>query len=104
MIHVTFNSCHFSRHATRIKRTLYSLSSQHQKDADLQSYEVIAVDNSSTKPLTREFVESFGPQFRLIRHETQSVSPVDAVNLGVASARGKFVAIIVDGARMATRD
>ena len=84
------------------KRTLYSLSPEHQSVSDPQSYEVIAVDNSSTKPLTREFVEGFGTQFRLIRHETQSVSPVDAVNLGVASARGKFVAIIVDGARMAT--
>ncbi len=83
-------------------RTLYSLSPAHQRDIDPESYEVIAVDNSSDVPLTREFVEGFGPQFRLIRHETQSVSPVEAVNRGVNAARGDAVAIIVDGARMAT--
>lgn len=82
--------------------TLFSLGTGYQRDIDPEAYEVIAVDNNSADPLTAEFVESFGPQFRLIRHETQSVSPVDAVNLGVAQARGDFVAIIVDGARMAS--
>lgn len=84
------------------ERTLFSLCTEYQRDVDSEAYEVIAVDNSSAEPLTAEFVESYGPQFRLIRHETQSVSPVDAVNLGVAHARGDFVGIIVDGARMAT--
>ncbi len=83
-------------------RTLYSLSPAHQRDVDPGSYEVIAVDNASATPLGRDFVGGFGPQFRLIRHETTSVSPVDAVNRGVAAARGDAVAIIVDGARMAS--
>ncbi|MGY9047554.1 hypothetical protein P775_00390 [Puniceibacterium antarcticum] len=83
-------------------RTLYSLSTAYQRDVDPEAYEVIAVDNGSTEPLTHEFVASFGPQFQLIRHETQSVSPVEAVNLGVEAARGNAVAIIIDGARMAT--
>lgn len=83
-------------------RTLYSLSTAHQQAVPPEAYEVIAVDNGSAEPLAQDFVESFGPQFRLMRHETQSVSPVDAVNLGVAAARGDCVAVIVDGARMAT--
>ena len=83
-------------------RTLHSLSPAHQRDVDPAAYEVIAVDNGSATPLSPEFVEGFGPQFRLIRHETRSVSPVEAVNLGVAAARGTAVSIIVDGARMAT--
>lgn len=83
-------------------RTLHSLSVAHQRDVGPDSYEVIAVDNASATPLGRDFVQGFGPQFHLIRHETTSVSPVEAVNRGVAAARGDAVAIIVDGARMAS--
>jgi len=83
-------------------RTLYSLSAAHQSGVTAQDYEIIAVDNGSAVPLAAEFVEGFGPNLRLIRHETTSVSPVAAINLGVAAARGEAVAVIVDGARMAS--
>lgn len=83
-------------------RTLYSLSTAHQHGVSAQDYEIIAVDNSSALPLTADFVKGFGPNLRLIRHETTSVSPVAAINIGVRAARADAVAIIVDGARMAT--
>lgn len=83
-------------------RTLYSLSTAHQRGVSAQDYEIIAVDNGSAQPLGADFVEGFGPNLRLIRHETTSVSPVAAINLGVRVARGDAVAVIVDGARMAS--
>ncbi|MBO0903072.1 glycosyltransferase family 2 protein [Jiella sonneratiae] len=83
-------------------RTLYSLSAAHQNGAGVGDYGVIAVDNASAQPLDARFVAGFGPNFRLIRHETTSASPVAAVNLGVGSAESSAVAIIVDGARMAS--
>lgn len=83
-------------------RTLYSLSLPYQRNVSENDYEVIALDNGSAAPLSEDFVRSFGSNFRLIRHETTSVSPVAAVNLGVSAATGGAVAIIVDGARMAS--
>lgn len=84
------------------KRTLYSLSTEYQLNVCEDDYEVIAVDNGSTAPLNQHFVESFGRDFHYIFHETQSRSPVDAINIGVNCAKGEYVAIIVDGARMAS--
>lgn len=84
------------------QRTLFSLSTKHQTDVDLSDYEVIAIDNGSTQPLSPEEVEGYGANFRYHFFETSSVSPVDAVNAGVDMATGENVAVIVDGARMAT--
>lgn len=83
-------------------RTLHSLSSDYQRGVDAGQYEVIAIDNGSPRPLDACFVKSQGPNFRYHFHATDSISPAEAVNLGVEMARGEFVAVIVDGARMAS--
>lgn len=83
-------------------RTLFSLSREFQEHADNLSYEVIAIDNGSTKPLGEGFVAQFGDNFRYEYFDTSSVSPAATVNYGVRLAVGEFVAIIVDGARMAS--
>lgn len=84
------------------RRTLHSLSTRYQKGVTAEQYEVIAVENGSTRALDGDFVLSHGPNFRYHFHDTEAVSPVEAVNLGVDMARGEFVAVIVDGARMAS--
>ena len=84
------------------ERTLFSLSEKYQQDVDHSDYEVIAIDNGSNKPLDEAIVQSMGPNFRYHYFDTDSVSPVDAVNYGAEIARGKFIACIVDGARMAS--
>jgi glycosyltransferase involved in cell wall biosynthesis len=83
-------------------RTLFSLSREFQEHAENLSYEVIAIDNGSKKPLSKQFVEQFGGNFRYEYYDTQAVSPAAAVNHGVSLAQGELVAIIVDGARMAS--
>ena len=70
-------------------RTLYSLSTAHQRGVRGQDYEIIAVDNGSAQPLGADFVEGFGPNLRLIRHETNSVSPVAAICL-TSAPMGQF--------------
>lgn len=83
-------------------RTLYSLSPAYQQGVAAEDYEIIVIDNSSSRPLDPDTVEALSPNVRHHVHETLSVSPVDAVNLGVEMARGDAIAVIVDGARMAS--
>lgn len=83
-------------------RTLYSLSPAHQQQVTGDDYEIIAIDNGSVHPLDPEEVAAIAPNIRYHFHETNSVSPVGAVNLGADMAQGDAIAVIVDGARMAT--
>ena len=83
-------------------RTLYSLSHRYQRGVSVEDYEVIAIDNGSAQPLTPSEVLEFGGNFRYHFHATGSVSPVGAINLGAEMARGEALAVVVDGARMAS--
>jgi len=83
-------------------RTLKSLAMPYQRNVSPDDYEVIAIDNGSSKPLDPDFVNSLGSNFRHHYHETKSVSPAEAMNLGVKLATGDAIAVIVDGARMAS--
>ena len=84
------------------ERTLTTLGAAYQTGVCAADYEIIAIDNGSSRPLAPDRVAAMGPNFRYRFMATESVSPADAVNLGVDMARGEFVAIIVDGARMVT--
>jgi glycosyltransferase involved in cell wall biosynthesis len=81
-------------------RTLFSLSPWYQRAVETSDYEVIVVENGSIAPLRADTVECTAPNFRYLQHETSSESPVDAVNLGVNLARGEYVTVCVDGARI----
>lgn len=83
-------------------RTLQSLSRQLQQGLGDINYQVIAIDNGSSLPLEPVHIEPFRDHVSHIYLETDSVSPVGAVNLGAQIAKGEYVAVIVDGARMAS--
>jgi cephalosporin hydroxylase len=83
-------------------RTLASLSSSYQSGADALDYEVLCIDNGSDPPLEAAWVESFGPQFRLIRPSRRLSSPCAALNEAALMARGKYLAILIDGAHVIT--
>jgi glycosyltransferase involved in cell wall biosynthesis len=85
-----------------LPRTLFSLSPAYQRGIGSDDYEVIVVDNGSTKPLSPREVERFGSNFRILDTPRASPSPVAAINLGAALARGQFVGIMIDGARLLT--
>ena len=92
----------FHNMAREAERTLLTLGATYQSGVSTANYEIIAIDNGSGQPLSPDRVAAMGPNFRYHFLDTTSASPVDAVNLGVEMARGEFVAVIVDGARMVT--
>ncbi len=83
-------------------RTLRSLSRELQQGLGGIKYQVIAIDNGSSQPLQPADIDPFRDHVTHIFLETDSVSPVGAINLGAQIAKGEHVAVIVDGARMAS--
>jgi glycosyltransferase involved in cell wall biosynthesis len=83
-------------------RTLRSLALPYQMGVSAEDYEVIVMDNGSPKPLDETLVRSFGPQFRYHYVQRAAKSPAQAINQGVALARGRYVGIFIDGARIAS--
>ena len=84
------------------QRTLTSLGLDYQRGADGLEYEVICVDNGSSPPLEAEWIASFGPQFRLFRPSRQLSSPCAALNEAALEARGRYLALMIDGAHLLT--
>jgi len=82
------------------ERTLYSLTSGYQKGVDPEDYEVIAIDNGSTEPLDKDWVKSFGNNFRYVYFNSESPSPCAAMNYAVDLAGTEFITCCIDGARI----
>jgi glycosyltransferase involved in cell wall biosynthesis len=83
-------------------RTLHSLSADYQQGVEPDNYEIIVVENGSTRPLGEDAVSACGPNFRYIGIDNAHPSPAAAVNRGVALSRAANVGVMIDGARMAT--
>jgi hypothetical protein len=83
-------------------RTLYSLSGAYQRNIDPNDYEIIVVDNGSTPAFDPGEISKLSGNFRLIRIDPAPPSPANALNRGLAEAKGDIVGAMIDGARMAT--
>jgi glycosyltransferase involved in cell wall biosynthesis len=81
-------------------RTLHSLTRAYQRSAGDIPFEVIAIDNGSSQPLTEAEVRAFGPEFHHRFVQTKSVSPVAAVNAACRDAQGEELLVIIDGAHI----
>lgn len=88
--------------AREAPRTLRSLGPELQHDLVDEDYEIIVVDNGSSTPLVPDVVRGLGGRYRCHYHATSAVSPAAAVNLGAGMSDGDLLAVIVDGARMAS--
>ncbi len=84
------------------ERTLASLTRGYQLDIGDMPYEVLCIDNGSNPPLEKEWVESFGPEFRLIKPSVLLPSPCAAINEAARQAKGRYVAVMIDGAHVLT--
>jgi glycosyltransferase involved in cell wall biosynthesis len=82
------------------QRTLYSLTNEYQKNIDNLSYEVIAIDNGSSEPLDENVVKSFGTNFRYVYFKADTPSPCAALNYGAQIAKGNWITLFIDGARI----
>src|SRR5260370_6476911 len=83
-------------------RTLYSLSAAYQQNISCDDYEVIVVDNGSSPAFDPCEIDGLSGNFRLIRIDDAYPSPAQAVNRGLAEARGDIIGVMVDGARIVT--
>ena len=88
--------------ARELPRTIRSLSPQMQKGINLADYEVILVDNGSTKPFDEAELRRWIPDLAVHRMEKATVSPVPAINRGIEMARADLVGVCIDGARIAS--
>lgn len=89
----------FFNMAREAHRTLFSLTPGYQKGSNPEDYEVIAVDCGSRIPLIQDQISRYGSNFRLVRTEP-APSPARAINSAAKEARGQYLTICIDGARI----
>ena len=90
------------RMAEQAERTLHSLCSRYQHQVHERDYEVIVVENRSDAMLGATRACTHGGNVRYFSRDESLPTPVNAVNFGVSQARGRNVAVMIDGARMLT--
>lgn len=85
-----------------IPRTLKALCPSYQVGVDKLDYEVVLVDNGSPEPLA--ISPDDYPNLKLInlRIDNAHPSPAQAVNLGVETASGDVLCLMIDGAHLLT--
>jgi hypothetical protein len=88
--------------ARELPRTLRSLSVSMQRGLAASDYEVIVLDNGSTQPFDEDACKVWAPDARFIYLTEASPSPVEAINIGLAEARGGLIGVWIDGARLAS--
>jgi hypothetical protein len=81
-------------------RTLVTLCAPYQRGVDAASWDVVAVDNGSRQPLRRADIDAAAPGIAYRQEPPGNPSPCAAINRAVAAARGEFVMVCIDGARM----
>jgi len=82
--------------------TLFSLSSAYQRDVDPADYEVIVLENCSENTLDEYAIAQLEGNFRYVLRDESKPTPVYAINEGLKIARGDFVSLVIDGARLVT--
>ncbi len=85
-----------------LPRTVRSFSAAMQRGIAASDYELIIVDNGSTQPFDEAAIRALGENISVHHVKDPTVSPVAAINLGLAVARGELVGVCIDGARMAS--
>lgn len=80
--------------------TLISLSTDYQQDVSADDYEVIVVENRSRRNMDADAIAQLPGNFRYFLRDEPGVSPAPAINFGFSQARGRYIGLMIDGARM----
>lgn len=84
------------------KNTLISLSIDYQQDVSMADFEVIVVENESSNVLCKDFVKSLPSNVHYYQRQENQPTPVHAINFGASKAKGEYICLMIDGARMLT--
>lgn len=84
------------------RRTLQSLTAQYQEGVSEADYEVIVVENQSANNIDRDFLATLPANFSYHLRAEREPTPVHAINHGAGISRGRYICIMIDGARMVT--
>ncbi len=82
--------------------TIYTLTRPYQRGVTDSDFEVIVIENASAANLDAAAVTAVAPNVSYHLRQETLPTPVFAANYGVEQARGKWVSVMVDGARMVT--
>jgi len=87
-----------------LPRTIRSLSPAMQRGVQASDYEIIIVDNGSTRAFDENACRQWGADLRVIRIPAGEAdpSPARALNGAIAEARGELIGVLIDGARLAS--
>jgi len=85
-----------------IGNTIFSLSPDYQHDVSESEYEVLIVDNGSNEPLPHDLLRTFPKNVDYNYIDRTSPSPVAAINRAANRARGQYIGLLIDGARIST--
>jgi len=88
--------------ARELPRTVLTLGAGYQRDIAGLDYEILVLDHGSPVPVDEPALRRIAPQVRVIRVEPAPVSPVAAINRLMDGAGGRVLALMIDGARMAS--
>lgn len=89
--------------ARELPRTLVSLSRPYQRRPPDGGWEIIVIDTGSPEPLDPSAWD--GLDAAVVFHRRAPAdhgSPVAAINFGLSIARGAFIGVLIDGARLAS--
>lgn len=87
--------------ARELPRTVQSFLPPYQRGLADDDIEIILVDSRSHDPVRREWFPADAP-ITTIRVDEGGLSPCLAINTGAAAARADKIAVVIDGARMAS--
>jgi glycosyltransferase involved in cell wall biosynthesis len=90
------------RMSVQLANTLYSLSTDYQRNIAPEDYEVVVIENESDDNLDEHFIKTLSGNFRYFRRQETAKSPVHAINFGFQQCHGEFIGLMIDGARMLT--
>ena len=85
-----------------IPRTILSLSAAMQVGVTRDDYEVILVDNGSTRKFDVEQCRAMELELRVAELPPGNPSPCHAINHGLELSRGELCGVMIDGARLAS--
>jgi glycosyltransferase involved in cell wall biosynthesis len=86
--------------ARELPRTLYTLSAGFQRGVSSDRYEVLVVDNGSPSPPDPDAFRDLDINLRWLTCPDPRITPAFAINQGLKAARGRYLAVMIDGARM----